>query len=378
MSTRKTTTTTTTRKRNKNTPKKGGRKVNNKMSTINHSTGIHISPCTRMYAKALVNPFAVQGLPCIPDNIVLPSFKFSTKARGVFSTGTVGFGYVVIDPFQMLASNGTYNAVPLGFGGAIYYTDKTYTQAGFKTNTLGVLDVGVNIANSNSLFVQADFDTGIRPRRQFRLVGCGIRISYIGSNLYNAGRLIIWRNQGNQSIDMNTLAVITPSTQLQDQYTSISTVSRSSKYVYYVPDDPEFIAYNRFNEYAPLLGVPAVGVNHHSMGIFIDGGSVAPNQQSWEFEAVAFFESVGEGLTLSKSDGDPVGHDIIMSSLPNIAPTSTPQSVENSVISSFMKGFSDTTREVAYTVGRKAIGYAASSAMNYYNNSSKQLYLMPS
>jgi hypothetical protein len=335
-----------------------------------------------MYAKALVNPFAVQGLPCIPDNIVLPSFKFMTKARGVFSTGTNGVGFVAIDPFQMLCNDGSFVA-PQGMGGAIYYTDKTYDNAfGMTISSGGTLVTGVNIANPNSQYSFDDFnENSANPSirtRQFRLVGCGIRVNYIGSNLYNAGRLIIWRNQGNQSIQANT--VYTSALILQDNYSSITTVSRGSKYVYYVPDDPTFIAYNPYNDFSPDLEATGLfpGSNHRSMGILIDGGSLTPNQQSWEFEAVAYFEVIGAGFTLSKSDGDPVGHDIIMSSLPNSAPTSAPQQVEQGVLSQFVKGFSETTREVAYNVGRSALGYAVNTAASYMRSNQNQLYLMPS
>lgn len=370
MSTRKVTTTTTTQRKAK-APRRKRRAA--KAANRNTSHAIQIAPCTRLYAKALVNPFTVQGLPCIPDNIVLPSYKFSTKARGVFSTGTEGVGFIVIDPFQMLAYDGSYipDLTNPKFGGAIYYTSKDYDNADMVFHTAGTLETGVNVANPSSLFSLESFNinnVGARSR-QFRLVGCGLRVNYIGSNMYNGGRLVIFRNQGNISINMST-AGITGSDLLRDQYTSITTVSRSPKYVYYVPDDADHISYNPYNDFCPNL-VPVnteeADQKHFSMGIYIDGGQVDPNQQSWEFEAVAFFEAVGSGMTLSKSHGDPVGHDVIMSSLPNSAPTTAPAQVENQVVNSFIKGFSETTREVAYNVGRKALGFAVNSAMNYYS-----------
>lgn len=379
------TTTTTTRGRR---PRNRKRQANKPRAVVQPTSAVHIAPCTRLYAQALTNPFGVQGLPCIPDNIVIPSHKFSTKSRGVFSTGTNGFGFIVIDPFQMLFNNGSY-AVPAPdnfvMGTPILYTDKTYTQTFMQLfdTTVDSIMPGVNGANSNSLFSYQNFDvTGVDNairNRQFRLVGCGLRINYIGSNLYNAGRLIIWRNQGCNGLLPEQ--VYLKDDFLKDNYTSITTVNRSSKYVYYVPDDPRFIAYNDLNEFSPNLIDPDTNQrprSHHSMGIMIDGGQTDPNQQSWEFEAVAYFEVIGPGFTLSKSHGDPVGHDIVMSSLPNTAPTSAPQQVENSVLSQFLRGFNETTREVAYNVGRRALGYATSAAVSYYNGSTRQLSLMPS
>lgn len=374
MSNRKvqTKTTTVTRTR-QNRKRKGSKPVKR-----NPTPAIHIAPCTRLYAKAITNPFAVQGLPCIPDNIILPSYKFQTKARGVFSTGTLGAGYIVIDPFQMIFNDGTPYQGGDGhgmLGGAIFCTTKAYTNSGiYMWNVLGAaLPTGVVVNNSNSLFSTADWNTALfaNRNRQYRLVGCGLRVSYIGSNLYNAGRLVIWRNQGNSPIEGE--ANIVSSSLLQDLYTSITTVSRGSKYVYYVPDDPQFIGYHQADTYSP--NISGEHVSHHSMGILIDGGSVDPNQQSWEYEAVAYFEAIGTGFTLSKSEGDPVGHDIVMSSLPNTAPTTSPTQVENSVMSNFLRGFNDTTREVAYNVGKAAIGYAGSLVNNYMNASTRQLYL---
>lgn len=369
MSTRKTkTTTVTTNNRNRNNKRTGRKKRRNVKPSGSTTSAVKMAHCTRLYAKALTNPFAVQGLPCIPDNIVIPSFKFMTKARGVFSTGTNGYGFCIIDPFQMAANDGSFdgsNPLPV-MGGAIYYTEKTYpgTTVDFVTGGAGAwaLQTGVRAANSNSQFSVSDWMSliGQPGERQFRLVGCGLRVRYIGSNLYNAGRLVIFRNQGGSTLDVTTL--IPSESFLQDNYTAITPVTRSDRYVYYVPDDPNQIAYDDGYSYFPnTFG----GKTHLHMGIIVDGGAVSPNQQSWEYEAVAFFEAIGRGFTLSRSEGDPVGHDIIMSSLPNMAPTTAPTSVENSVFSNFIRGFSETTREVAYNVGRSALGYAVNTAMSY-------------
>lgn len=376
--TKKQTTVTTTVNRNK----RGNKKRRNAPQPITPrvTSAVHMAPCTRMYTKALVNPFAVQGHPCIPDNIVLPSHKFTTKCRGVFSAGTGGVGWVVVDPFQMAAYGGFFDGGQSSsvLGGAVYYTDSTYTRTDLSishgVSGAWVLYTGVQVANSNSMFPYNSYLSTNQGHFQFRLVGCGLRVKYIGSNLYNAGRLVIFRNQGNTSIGVNSAYVAADF--LQDNYTVMTTVTRSDKYVYYVPDDPTFLAYNAGDNYMPNLLVN--NPRHFSMGVYIDGGASAPNNQSWEFEVVAHFEQVGQGLTLTKSEGDPVGHDIVMSSLPNTCPTTSPVAVENSVISQFLKGFNETTREVAYNVGRRALGYATSAAVSYMTPSSKALYLMPS
>jgi hypothetical protein len=311
----------------------------------------------------------------------MPSFKFTTKARGVFSTGNNGFGFVVIDPFQMLCNDGGFEATNLRMGGSIYYTDKTNDLTTLQFTDGTTLNDGVVIGNSNSLFTTAEFDVlsgnPTFQNRHFRLVGAGLRINYIGSNMYNAGRIIVFRNQANVALEPSFS--YTSDNLLQDNYTVITANTRASRYVYYVPDTPVFIAYSPYNAFSPnLTSGSGRGTSHHCMGLVVDGGAISPNQQSWEYEAVAFFECIGGGFTLSRSEGDPVGHDVLMASLPNKAPTSSPQQVEGSVMNQFIKGLSETTREVAYNVGRKALGYAASAAVSYMNPSTRLLSLMPS
>jgi hypothetical protein len=360
------TTTTTTKRSGTSNQNRRRRRGNNSRQAF--SSALHIAPCTRLYAKALVNPFGVQGSPCIPDNIILPSYKITTKARGVFSTGTNGTGFCILDPFQMVVNNGANDAGG-DLGGAIKYTTTAYT--GNDNVTIANGTTGVNTANSNSMLAVADFDTGnvVFSTRQLRLVGGGIKIKYVGSNFRNQGRVFIFRNQGGESINNNT-----SSAQFcQNNYTSMTTVLRRDQYVFYVPDDPAFIAYNNLNTYYE----PLFGTSHYHMGFMIVGGDT-DTPQSWSFEAVAHFELVGAGFTLSKSEGDPVGHDIVLSCLPNAASIETPVAVEQSVMSKFVQGFTETTREVAYQVGSRMpimAANVASAAMNYYSNRQGQLYL---
>jgi len=308
--------------------------------------------------KAIVNPFAVQGSPCIPDSVVLPSFKITTKARGVFSTGTAGGGFIIYDPFAMIVNDGTFTATTLD--AAIIYTDTTYARTDIYCTNGSTITTGVHPAYSNSILATSDMDhsTQISANREFRLVGAGIKIKYVGSNFRNQGQIACFRNQSSESIGINIPNVNTFNFFMNDNYSTMKPVTRQEQYNYYVPDDPFFIAYNPISDFQD-------GANHYCMGFLINGGDTT-EPQSWMYEAVAHFELVGNGFTLSKSEGDPVGHDLVLGALPNTTPTSSPASVEAGVLKRFMEGFGETTREVAYNVGRGALNLAYNSARNYF------------
>jgi hypothetical protein len=109
---------------------------------------------------------------------------------------------------------------------------------------------------------------------------------------------------------------------------------------------------------------------------FLINGGDTDTPQSWMYEAIAHFELVGNGFTLSRSEGDPVGHDLVLGALPNTTPTTSPASVEASVMQKFIQGFGETTREVAYSVGRNALGFAANAAAHYMRGPSIPMITM--
>jgi hypothetical protein len=83
-----------------------------------------LSSCSAEYAKALIDPWCVTIPPCVPDTIVLPSFKYSTRGRGNFVIGTAGVGYIAMLPINGATSD----------RGCVAYTNATYAATTI-TNT---------------------------------------------------------------------------------------------------------------------------------------------------------------------------------------------------------------------------------------------------
>lgn len=368
-------TTRVTRKRNRNKNKKQPvnnspaprRRRNRRRGKAGVSApkvingGASIAKCTLEYASALVNPFdARQVMPCIPDNIVLPSQKYQTKSRGVFSTGTNGKGFVIFDPFAMAWFDGTITGATTN--APIVYTTSAYASAAYNWLPAGGFPLaGTAVANSNSPYTKALLADAAR-HIQMRLVAAGIRISYTGSNFRNQGRVILGKYAGNTTIVDGLQAADF----LQDNYTTITPISRKSEYVFYTPDDQTFLGYHPAVNYS--------GVDHHGMFILIDGGDIDV-PQSWLFEAVAYFELTGSGLTLSPSHSDIQNMGHVLENLPVKNPTASPKRVEASV---FSKIVTQLTSQYGGTMSRLT-SMAAQQGLNYLiGNNQTSSSLIPS
>lgn len=315
-----------------------------------------ISKCVREYARAIVNPFGTQGvMPCIPDLVTIPSMKLQTKARGVFSTGTSGVGFITLNPWLMVRSNG--GILPTSHSFPITFTGSNFALANYTNEvTGGVFATGVHTANSNSMINDAFIAD---DNRQVRLVAAGLKATYSGSNFRNQGRVILCRDQGNTHFDEGATA----NSLLNNNYNQVLPVSRKSEYVYYVPDQYDLNGYTTFqNNYDPNDDA----IDRRCLMIYIDGGD-EETPQSWLFEAVAYFEIIGPQLTLSKSHSDVEGLGHFMESLPVIAPTTVPKVIEESVLQRMIKLAKAKLKEY----GPAAAGYAANFLLDRYTGSGR-------
>jgi len=308
-----------------------------------------LSKCALDYAKALTNPFSsFSRLPCIPDMIPTPSFKFQTKSRGVFQTGTAGTGYVAMNPFSMAFNSvglvGAYCDAP------IIYTDSNYTGSGaFIWVVAGGLftTAGLNHTVANSPYAFSDFTNN---GWVLRLVAAGLRIRYVGSNFRNQGRAILYKQPGNLAI-AHTGVGLSASKMLNDNYTVSRPISRGTEYIYYAPTTADLFSYGTANNFAPSQGSPASGPVYL---ILVDGGDTT-SPQSWEFEAVAYFEVQGQTLSLSPSHSDPSGLGSVISALPNQAPEKPPQSVFGTVVNKATNYLMETATQSASRLATKVI-----------------------
>jgi len=147
----------------------------------NRAEYFYLSPCSKLYLKALLDPFSVEGgQACIPDLNDFPSFKCLVIARGSTTIGTQGLGYIFINP--RAATNDTTSAI-------------RYTTAAFASSTVeaSTATTGVFTSSIGAMpytTVQVNAPTGVVART----VGCGLRVRYVGTELNRSGRLIPWRN----------------------------------------------------------------------------------------------------------------------------------------------------------------------------------------
>jgi len=255
-----------------------------------------ISQCTRDYAAALIDPWNMERPPCIPDFIVLPSYKVGFRARGTFAIGTNGVGFVTINPYAVANTGG---------GGATSvagtYTDTTYTGTTYAL--FGA--TGVNQYINDSSFITGNVGpNGI----QYRVVGCGLKCRYTGIEFNRGGRVIAYRNPTNQDAPGGA----TGSDFLNNRETQISPSDRKYHYVCFRPAIPTDVTYSGVinSGAAPML-------------LYIDGG--APGT-SYEFDAIWWYECIGSLLPArSRSHSDPIGLAAVEATLPLMQPKGTPE-----------------------------------------------------
>lgn len=272
---------------------------------VSPQLNIRLSPCANKYLRCLSMPFDDIDEVCIPDMISLPSFKTKWTSRGTFAAGTTGFGYVSLNPYLMAQSSVAVN--PTGTQAPINFSLSTYTGtvAHVRPTTTSV---NTAFAGSNSQYSMNDLVFGNAQNFSFRLVGAGLRVRFIGTNLNQGGRLILFRNRNNipAAVDINVNNVLT------DIYYSTDPVDRSWREVTYAPASTDDANYEEESD--PTTG----GIDYRIMYALVEG--VVPGQ-SFEFEAIGHFEYIGGGvlkaLPVTVSHADPVGYGAVISSLPS-------------------------------------------------------------
>lgn len=239
-----------------------------------------LSKCSKLYAIAAVDPWGCSEPPCIPDSINIASYKFGARVKGTFQTGgTVAF--CGISPYNMIQ-----NTDP-----CVWYTQSTF--AGTQTAWSGP---GVFTNASDSNFTSAQFTQTGSNTRTFRLVGCGLRVRYIGPEQYRSGRMIIYRSSANTGIAAGYFAGNL--TVNRDSVTAV--VDREWHTVVWRPVLPADLAYA---DTALPLGTRIGRADASPIQMmFIEGVN---SNCAFEYDAIAWFEVTGSELpaiTPSHSD----------------------------------------------------------------------------
>jgi len=303
------------------------------------AVNVRISQCADIYMQAIADPFRdTCRNACIPDSITLPSAKYTFSSRGIFNCGTLGFGFVGVNPWSLVKIGGNTNATGTSF--PVVSTTSLYATASAPAFVTAAT-ANVSFAASTSVIPQVALQQGAN----FRLVGCGLRVRYIGPELTRAGRVVLFRPRDNTPYGVS----YSISSVLEDIFYHTSPMTREWKAISYLPSRTEDISYGSYIDptVIPPSGIP--NTDYRILWAFIDG---AQPSSALEFEVIAHFEVVGrlagQTLQVTRSHSDPVGFGAIMSSLP----------------SSFKENAS---RLYDYVKGgaQKALAYATSGVISY-------------
>lgn len=303
------------RKNRRQNFKKG---VNTTKSGKSKKTMGSLSECTMLYAHALMDPWSIEQPPCIPDQVVLPSYKFGAQSRGVLQIGTAGTGFVACNPYYGVAGGSNFH---------LYYTDSTYASADY-TSLGGTTGLYATYNDSSLLFSNWKPD-GF----QFRVVGCGIKTRYMGSEVARSGRIVEYRQPNNYSIQTG-ITPVTVNDLLLNRETQTAPADRTEHYVTFRPSGTNDLSYLNNDGFTPLPPTP-------TMAIIIQGGTPG---QAWEYDIQWWFEVTGNLLpTLTRSESDPLGLAAVRAALPLHQPKQNPKSsfstflddVGSAVMSSF-------------------------------------------
>lgn len=131
-----------------------------------------------------MDPWNTPAGACIPTWPATPSSRIVTKCRGVATVGTAGYGWVVVYPWSMAASDAA----------AVWYTGASYTGSTFAGSTT----TGVTSTSPNSPFTTSTIGDNSAI---YRLVACGVRMRYTGSELNRGGRAIAICHPAHSTLD---------------------------------------------------------------------------------------------------------------------------------------------------------------------------------
>lgn len=131
-----------------------------------------LTPCARLYAEALVDPWNTPCGACVPDENTNVTRRAKYFYRANFTIGSGGYGFAAVNPAAFAFSN--YDSVAItssAFAGSAISQDLTET--------------GVVGGSSNSEFEYASNDD-----IKYRIVAGGIRWCYTGSELVRGGSCV--------------------------------------------------------------------------------------------------------------------------------------------------------------------------------------------
>lgn len=270
-----------------------------------------MSPCALDYLRVLYNPFDVGVNPCIPGITPTPSMKYKATTRGVFQVGTQGVGGVAFWPVRMCSRSPIYNTAGTHQYPAIIATNSTYAGLDYAfTNAASITSPApadlLAFYGSTSPFdavslgaPRGDGSAVVACGRSLKLVGAGIRVQYVDKVLDMSGDYITWRNPNPTSALPGTADNLADLLALNSA--AMNRVSDAYNGVTYNPVLETDLS--AMLEPANVAGLASTTLsNRLACGVFV--ANAQPGQR-FAFEAVAFYELSGTGVSVTASHSDP-------------------------------------------------------------------------
>ena len=148
-----------------------------------------VSDCSMRYMATICDPFEAEPGACVPcDLFPLPSQKIRAFGRGQFSLGTTGFGFIQVNPCSALDATAATFTTPTS-------VMTSTTQLGSVTNTAA--------SQLQTLPYNQTQVTGTTSV-QARMVACGLRVRYSGTEGGRSGTIVCYEEQDHQSLTAET------------------------------------------------------------------------------------------------------------------------------------------------------------------------------
>lgn len=292
---------------NKNKPSsKGKQKQNNNNQQVSQKKASQpnvkrtgMSPCAAEYCLCLANPFTGPAA-CIPSYPALLTRKTRAYAKGTFSTGTAGFGCITVTPTLGVANDQRF----------VLYTSSAFAGTSPTFNSTFVQGTaGNNYATSNSDYASGVFTQADSPNK-LRVVSCGLRIRYAGTELNRGGYIVGFMDPNHESIMVDNAGAGKAQSTIEG-YTESKRfgVDRKWKTVLFRPvdeidntfvtGDPTFLGAG-----GTVVSTPGM----YYMAFYVQAASSA-TPLTYEWEVYANYEVTGRGVRgKTASHFDPVGH----------------------------------------------------------------------
>lgn len=291
-------------KQRKNALKQGRRDNNarNRRENPSSYSTVQMSECCSSYSMALVNPWCVEVPPGIPGSLVLPSFKTGGRSRGTLTIGTQGTGWIAANPYGLENSS----LIPSSQFLPILTTTALYNSDAYQPYSSAIaLSTGVS---STFLDTPLGLDRFVVPGLAYRVVGYGIKIRYVGSEVGRGGRVFAHRNSINAPIVIPSAGAtaVLANTLTQNKETSTVPVDRKWHAVLYKPAAASDLAYaERDDIIVAGSAYPANLLQAPSLLLMITGATPG---QSFEYDIQGWYEIIGSNLpALTPTFSDPVG-----------------------------------------------------------------------